>query len=80
MIAAVVAVSAALAAGPAFAGDSVVWGEEARNGAVRVMQGGPGHEAQLIHRVRPATARKTERGFHGTPSVFAASPKRFASS
>lgn len=70
---AAVAVTATLAVGPAFAGESVMWGEEARNGAVRVMKDGV-----LVHRVPPATARKTERGFSGTPSVFAASAERFA--
>jgi hypothetical protein len=73
VIAAVAAVSAGLAVGPAFAGDAVMWGEEARSGAVRVMKDGV-----LVHRVPPATARKTERGFYGTPSVFAASAERFA--
>lgn len=73
MIAAAVAVSATLAVGPAFAGDSVMWGEEARNGAVRVLKDGV-----LVHRVAPATARETERGFGGTTQVFAASAERFA--
>jgi hypothetical protein len=73
VIAAAVAVSATLAVGPAFAGDSVTWGEEARNGAVRVMKDGV-----LVHRVAPATARETERGFGGTTQVFAASAERFA--
>jgi hypothetical protein len=72
---AAVALSVGLAAGPALAGDSVMWGEEARNGAVRVMMGAPGREPLLVHRVRPATARKTERGFGGTLS---ASAQRFA--
>jgi hypothetical protein len=74
---AAVAVSVGLAAGPAFAGDAVMWGEEARNGAVRVMMGAPRREPLLVHRVPPATARKTERGFSGTASVFAASAERF---
>jgi hypothetical protein len=74
----VVAVSLGFAVGPAFAGDAVMWGEEAPNGAVRVQLGAPGREPVLVHRVRPATARKTERGFSGFPSVFAASPERFA--
>jgi hypothetical protein len=72
-MAAAVAVSATLAVGPAFAGESVMWGEEARNGAVRLMKDGV-----LVDRVPPATARKTERGFYGTPQVFAASAERFA--
>ena len=78
MIAAVAAVSAGLAVGPAFAGDAVMWGEEAGNGAARIVVASPGREPLLVHRVRPATARKTERGFSGTPAVFAASAERFA--
>jgi hypothetical protein len=73
VIAAVAAVSATLAVGPAFAGDAVMWGEEAPNGAVRVLKDGV-----LVHRVAPATARETERGFGGTTQVFAASAERFA--
>jgi hypothetical protein len=73
VIAAVAAVSAGLAVGPAFAGDAVMWGEEAPNGAVRVMKDGV-----LVHRVPPATARRTERHFGGTTQVFAASDERFA--
>lgn len=73
-----VAVSVGLAVGPSFAGDAVMWGEEPRNEAVRVMMGAPGREPVLVHRVPPSTARRTERGFGGTPSVFAASAERFA--
>jgi hypothetical protein len=73
VIAAVAAVTAGLAVGPAFAGDAVMWGEEAPNGAVRVLKDG-----DLVHRVRPATARETERHFGGTTQVFAASEERFA--
>jgi hypothetical protein len=54
----VIAAIAAVSAGLAFGGDAVMWGEEARNGAVRVIKDGV-----LVHRVPPATARKTERGF-----------------
>jgi len=63
--------------GPALAGDLVAWGENARNGAVRVVVGAPGREPILAYRIRPATARLTERGFSGTAGSFAASSTRF---
>lgn len=66
------------AVGPVLAGDLVAWGEEAHNGAVRVVVGAPGREPMLAYRVRPATARRTERGFSGTAAAFAASATRFA--
>ena len=67
------------AVGPALAGDLVAWGEEAHNGAVRVMVGAPGREPMLAYRIRPATARRTEprlpahrRGFAASATAFAA--------
>jgi hypothetical protein len=49
------AVVSMLVAGPTFAGDSVVWGEKARSGALRVM-----HDGELIHRVPPAKGLRLE--------------------
>ena len=66
------------AVGPALAGDLVAWGEEAPNGATRVVVGAPGREPLLAYRIRPATARRTERGFRHTTAAFAASATRFA--
>jgi hypothetical protein len=66
------------AVGPALAGDLVAWGEEAHNGAVRVVVGAPGREPMLAYRVAPATARRTERGFQRTAAAFAASATGFA--
>ena len=43
-----------LSAGPAFAGDSVMWGEVGRTGALRIMQATPGQDPVLVHRLRPA--------------------------
>lgn len=77
MIAAV-ALSVGLAAGPAFAGDSVMWGEEARNGSVRIVMASPGREPLLVHRVPPATARRTRRGLMHIPAAFGASASRYA--
>jgi hypothetical protein len=54
-------VTLGVAAGPVLAGDAVMWGENARNGAVRVMLARPGAEPVLVHRVRPTTASRTRR-------------------
>jgi hypothetical protein len=59
------AVVSMLVAGPTFAGDSVVWGEKARSGALRVM-----HDGELIHRVPPAKGLRFE--------ALEASSERFA--
>jgi hypothetical protein len=74
----VAAVSLGVAVGPAFAGDAVMWGEESRNGAVRVILGLSGREPVLVHRVAPATAQETERDFRSKPASFDASADRFA--
>jgi hypothetical protein len=66
------------AVGPVLAGDVVLWGEEGRNGAARVMSGAPGRAPVLVYRIAPATARKTTRGFMGYPATFAASSTTFA--
>jgi hypothetical protein len=60
-----VAVVSALAVGPTFAGESVMWGEVGRTGALRVM-----HDGDLVHRLPPAKNRHFE--------VLAASSERFA--
>jgi uncharacterized 2Fe-2S/4Fe-4S cluster protein (DUF4445 family) len=57
----VITAVAAVSAGPAFAGDAIMWGEESATGAVRIVMAAPRHEPLLVHRVRPATARKAER-------------------
>jgi hypothetical protein len=64
--------------GPALAGDVVVWGEEGRTGAVRVMSGAPGREPRLVHRIAPATAPRTERQLGEVASSFGASSTTFA--
>jgi hypothetical protein len=64
--------------GPALAGDLVAWGEEASNGATRVVVGAPGRAPVLAHRIPPATARGTRRGFEHPPAAFAASAARLA--
>jgi hypothetical protein len=64
--------------GPAFAGELVAWGEETRSGAALVLTGAPGRSPQLIHRIPPATARDTTRGFMGYSSSFGASATAFA--
>jgi hypothetical protein len=66
------------AVGPVLAGDVVLWGEEARTGAARVMSGAPGRRATLVYRIAPSTARRTERGFMGYPATFAGSSAAFA--
>jgi hypothetical protein len=66
------------AVGPVLAGDVVLWGEEGRTGAARVMSGAPGRAATLVYRIAPSTARKTERGFMGYPATFAGSSTAFA--
>jgi hypothetical protein len=66
------------AVGPAFAGDLVAWGEESPRGATLVKIGAPGREPALVHRVAPARARWTDRGFSGMGASFAASPTGFA--
>jgi hypothetical protein len=66
------------AVGPALAGDVVVWGENGRNGAVRVKAGAPGREPVLLHRIAPATARRTERHLGQVPASFGASASAFA--
>jgi hypothetical protein len=78
VIAAVAAVSLGFAAGPAFAGDSVVWAEEARNGAVRIVMSSPGREPLLMHRIPPPTARRTRRGLIHVPAALGASHTRYA--
>ena len=72
------AVALGLAVGPAFAGESVMWGEEARNGATRFVLDLPAREPVLVHRIAPPTAPRTERGFRSTPASFDASADRFA--
>jgi hypothetical protein len=47
-----VAVVSLLAAGPTFAGDTVMWGEVGRTGAVRIMRDG-----ELLHRLPPRENR-----------------------
>jgi hypothetical protein len=66
------------AVGPALAGDLVAWGEESRTGAVRIVVGAPGREPLLAYRIRPATARRTDRAFMHIPAAFAASATTFA--
>lgn len=65
-------------AGPALAGDRVVWGEVSRAGAVRVLAGAPGAGPRLVHRIPAPTARRTTRGFMQYASSFAASTDAFA--
>ena len=72
------AVALGLTVGPAFAGESVMWGEERPNGATRFVLDLPDREPLLVHRIAPPTARDTERGFRSTPGSFAASADRFA--
>jgi hypothetical protein len=72
------AVALGLTVGPAFAGESVMWGEERPNGATRFVLDLPDRDPLLVHRIAPATARDTDRGFRSTPASFAASADRFA--
>jgi hypothetical protein len=72
------AVALGLTVGPAFAGESVMWGEERGNGATRVILDLPTRDPLLVHRIAPPTARLTERGFRSTPGAFDASADRFA--
>ena len=72
------AVALGLTVGPAFAGESVMWGEEAPNGATRVVLQLPDREPLLVHRIAPPTARNTDRGFRSTTGSFAASADGFA--
>ena len=59
------AVVSLLAAGPTFAGDSVMWGEVGRTGALRVM-----HDGDLVHRLQPMENRSLD--------ALEASSERFA--
>ena len=61
------AVALGLTVGPAFAGESVMWGEE-RNGATRFVLDLPAREPLLVHRIGPPTARDTDRGFPSLPA------------
>ena len=64
------AVVSLLTVGPAFAGDSVMWGEQSLNGALRVMQAVPGRDPVLVHRLPPDDDRRHE--------ALEASAERFA--
>jgi hypothetical protein len=66
------------AAGPALAGDAVMWGEESQSGTVQVLRATPGAAPQLVHEIPAPTAPKTRRGFMSVPAAFAASAERFA--
>jgi hypothetical protein len=78
VIAAVAVVSAGLAVGPSFAGESLLYGEEARNGAVRIVMSSPGRAPLLLHRIPPPAAKRTRRGFMHIPAAFGASSSHFA--
>ena len=64
------AVVSLLSVGPALAGDSVMWGETGRTGALRVMQAAPGQDPVLVHRV-PPHRRRTLAGLEASSERFA---------
>lgn len=66
-------------AGPAFAGQSVVWGEERAGGSAAVLRWTPGAGApSLLHRTRDPRRRRRELGFTGLPGALSASSQRIA--
>src|SRR4051812_33207263 len=67
-----------IAAGPAFMGDSIVWGEEHRDGTSSVMRWSPGAAVEAIHRIPAPRGRNRERGFGGVPGALTASAQRLA--
>jgi len=63
------------AMGPVLAGSDVVWGEEARDGSIRVVRGAP---REVAWSLAPTTAPRSERGFMHTPWALAASEHGWA--
>src|SRR5687768_17299122 len=65
-------------AGPALAGDAVLWGEERADGSAVLYRRAPGQPRQAIVRLEAPTQRGHSRGFGGVPGAVAASPTRIA--
>ena len=60
-------------AGPALAGDAVVWGEEYRDGSLAVIRRRPGSRPAVVHRIAAPTGKNRERHFLGLPGALSAS-------
>ena len=60
------AVVSLLVAGPTFAGDSVMWGEVGRTGALRVM-----HDGDLVHRLPPTARNRNLEALEASSERFA---------
>lgn len=72
LIAIVATVSHLAAAGPAIAGDAVVWGEQARSGALKVVSRS-GTATRVVQRIPPPRGRHGQRSFSGVPGGLSAS-------
>ncbi len=65
-------------AGPALAGETVVWGESYPDGSSAVIARAPGERPRVLHRLPDVDGKGHTRGFGGIPGALSASPTRIA--
>ena len=65
-------------AGPALAGDTVVWGESFPDGSSAVIARAPGERPRVVQRIPDVNGKGHTRGFGGIPGALSASPTRIA--
>jgi hypothetical protein len=65
-------------AGPAFAGEDLVWGEEAEDGTLTLLRGRAGEEPRRLMELPPPARKDQSTYFGGIPGDLVASPSRIA--
>ena len=65
-------------AGPALAGDTVVWGQEYADGRAAIYARAPGQPARAVLRLAAVKGKGHKRDFGGIPGALSASPTRLA--
>jgi hypothetical protein len=68
-------VSGKAVAGPALAGEAVVWGEEYADGSLAVVRRAAGTAPEVVHRIAAPDDENGDRSFYGLPGAVSASER-----